>query len=32
MIKTLVVMLAFAALSFVSACGGHVGPVGGHIL
>ena len=31
MTKTLALMLAFAALSLLSACGGHIGPVGGHI-
>jgi predicted small lipoprotein YifL len=31
MIKTFTSMLAFAALSFLLGCGGHIGPVGGHI-
>ena len=31
MTKTFALMLAFAALSFLAACGGHVGPIGGHI-
>ncbi len=31
MTKTFALMLAFAAVSFLSACGGHIGPVGGHI-
>ena len=31
MAKTFALMLVFAALNFLAACGGHVGPVGGHI-
>jgi hypothetical protein len=31
MTKTFALMLAVAALSFLSACAAHVGPVGGHI-
>lgn len=31
MMKNFALMLAFAAVSFLSACAGHIGPVGGHI-
>jgi hypothetical protein len=31
MTKTFALMLGFAALSFLSACAGHIGPVGGHV-
>jgi len=31
MIKAFALTLAFAALSLLSACGGYIGPVGGHI-